>query len=166
MSVLFNRPELKLGEELSNLRSFSAELPPDVRGTSQHASAPPKLSHKQMHCSPEILDALPKLQTLGDRRYQACMITGMTIGSSEGIRQAHNSFASPNPFTSDEKLEDKDDEAYHFIAYVPVGGVLYELDGLKPSPVPLCECTEVRTSLTRAASSALHVPSPMSPAPF
>ena len=71
-------------------------------------------------------------------------ISGLTIGSSEGVRQAHNSFATPNPFMSDDKLaSDKEDEAYHFIAYVPVGGVLYELDGLKPAPVGLCECTEV-----------------------
>lgn len=69
----------------------------------------------------------------------------MTIGSAEGVRQAHNSFASPNPFLSDEKLSaGEKDDAYHFIAYVPVGGQLYELDGLKPGPVSLASCTEVQ----------------------
>lgn len=32
ISVLFNRPELQLGDELSNLRSFSMDFPPQMKG--------------------------------------------------------------------------------------------------------------------------------------
>jgi ubiquitin carboxyl-terminal hydrolase L5 len=31
----------------------------------------------------------------------------------------------------------EDDEAFHFIAYVPMNGVLWELDGLRRQPVRL-----------------------------
>ena len=31
----------------------------------------------------------------------------------------------------------ENDEAFHFIAYVPVNGVLWELDGLRRQPVRL-----------------------------
>ena len=31
-------------------------------------------------------------------------------------------------------------EAFHFVSYVPIGGRLFELDGLKPYPIDHGEC--------------------------
>merc|ERR1712093_39534 len=67
---------------------------------------------------------------------------GWAVSNSEKIREVHNSFARSDPF---EHMRDPDDErekedAYHFIAYVPIRTSpdtveLFELDGLKPAPV-------------------------------
>jgi len=40
-------------------------------------------------------------------------------------------------FEFDAKLPQKDENVYHFVAYVPVHGKLYELDGLRDGPIDL-----------------------------
>lgn len=64
-------------------------------------------------------------------------LRGEALSNSEAIRTAHNAFAKASPFV-DETARTGDEEpgdVYHFIAYVPVNGTLFELDGLQPYPI-------------------------------
>ncbi|PQE13124.1 ubiquitin carboxyl-terminal hydrolase 2 protein [Rutstroemia sp. NJR-2017a BBW] len=62
---------------------------------------------------------------------------GEALSNSELIRDVHNSFAKSSPFVDETQRtsNDADEDVYHFIAYTPINGVLYELDGLQPAPI-------------------------------
>jgi len=65
-------------------------------------------------------------------------LKGVAITSSEEIRTAHNSFGRQDAFMHEGKVHvaSKDDEAFHFVAYVPgPNSEVYELDGLQQGPI-------------------------------
>lgn len=64
-------------------------------------------------------------------------LRGEALSNSEPIRTAHNAFAKASPFVDETARtgEEETGDAFHFIAYVPINGVLYELDGLQPHPI-------------------------------
>ncbi|SCU80947.1 LAMI_0B04258g1_1 [Lachancea mirantina] len=71
-------------------------------------------------------------------------LKGETISNSEEIRSVHNSFTSPDPFVMDENRPTPDSrntsELFHFVAFIPCGGAIYELDGLRSSPIVYSDC--------------------------
>ncbi|KAF8423780.1 hypothetical protein EV426DRAFT_601131 [Tirmania nivea] len=88
-------------------------------------------------------------------------LRGLALANFEYLRQCHNAFArKAEMMDSDIGLlgaskrkkitgDEEEEETFHFIAYVPIGNSLWELDGLKRQPVRLGECTS-ETWLTLA----------------
>ncbi|XP_002164730.1 ubiquitin carboxyl-terminal hydrolase isozyme L5 isoform X1 [Hydra vulgaris] len=68
-------------------------------------------------------------------------LKGLSLSNSDTIKQVHNSFAREEMFQFDSSKKDEDKEAYHFVAYIPINGRLYELDGLKDGPIDLASAT-------------------------
>jgi len=70
---------------------------------------------------------------------------GLAMSNSEELRTTHNSFARQSVFEFDAKFAKEDDDVFHFVAYVPISGRLYELDGLRDGPLdhgPIPENTD------------------------
>lgn len=79
---------------------------------------------------------------------------GLAIGNSDAIRSVHNSFHPPQPLVPDDINDDgKAGDAFHFVAFVPVAGGLYELDGLKPGPIRVCDCGSREEWILRASET-------------
>ncbi|KAI1876599.1 hypothetical protein JX265_004125 [Neoarthrinium moseri] len=67
---------------------------------------------------------------------------GEALSNSELIRDVHNSFAKSSPFVDEtQRTGGETEDAFHFVAYTPIDGTLYELDGLQPAPISHGACT-------------------------
>ncbi|KAL7930599.1 ubiquitin carboxyl-terminal hydrolase [Trichoderma chlorosporum] len=66
---------------------------------------------------------------------------GEALSNSDLIREVHNGFARSSPFADETaRAGGPSEDVFHFIAYTPVDGVLYELDGLQPAPISHGAC--------------------------
>ncbi|KAL1920238.1 uncharacterized protein VTP21DRAFT_1384 [Calcarisporiella thermophila] len=95
-------------------------------------------------------------------------LKGLAISNSDMVRTAHNAFAQPDQFITESGGESQGskEDVFHFIAYVPVRGALYELDGLREAPLNLGACTDedwlekvrpiIQSRIARYASSEIR----------
>ncbi len=73
---------------------------------------------------------------------------GEAIGNQPEVRKVHNSFGRADPmmhegkYSSSVSSSSKEEDVFHFVAYVPFKSAIYELDGLKSGPVKIAPLGE------------------------
>lgn len=79
---------------------------------------------------------------------------GWAIGNTPELANAHNAHAAPQarrrppdhratPGLPTSTRAANSAETFHFVSYVPIGGSLMELDGLKPYPIDHGDLTPI-----------------------
>lgn len=86
-------------------------------------------------------------------------LKGVAISSSEEIKKCHNSFARQDAFFLEQgkvhtPTPGRKEEAFHFVAYVPRNGIVYELDGLQKGPIVVGDVASVLSSEDNNSNNA------------
>ncbi|ONK56484.1 uncharacterized protein A4U43_C10F9230 [Asparagus officinalis] len=84
-------------------------------------------------------------------------LKGLAISNHEAIRTAHNNFAKTE--TVIPSYEEENDNVCHVITYLPVDGVLYELNGMMEGPISLGPCPGGRDDMYWVEMFATESPS-------
>ncbi|KAK4473700.1 hypothetical protein MN116_003045, partial [Schistosoma mekongi] len=136
LSILLNRPEINIGHMLEEFQKATRHLSPEAKGLAigsmpqlaqahnRHAAKPPTI------CRNETLSEL-ELPEPSQAAATAAAIAKASIGTMNSVNSSDSSPSLATTTTSNVSVPD----AFHFVCYVPIGGFLYELDGLTSEPI-------------------------------
>jgi len=122
LNIVLNVPGLEIGQHLTEFKTFTTDFSPPVR-----------------LCLNDVADV---------------ELRGLALTNFSFLRNLHNSLSRSSERadldidlmeaagkkgrgSGAKKKNNDDEEQFHFIAYVPVNDVLWELDGLRRQPVKL-----------------------------
>ncbi|KAL2024771.1 hypothetical protein VTK56DRAFT_5592 [Thermocarpiscus australiensis] len=121
LNIIMNAEGMLLGEKLRKFKQESMDLSPPLRGNMITNSEWIRMAHNSFARRLDLLNAALSLQNEVDKKKRAKPSSARRKKTKLG--------------------EDKStaDSTYHFIAFVPVGQRVWQLDGLKPAPVCIGE---------------------------
>ncbi|KAJ3869682.1 cysteine proteinase [Lentinula novae-zelandiae] len=136
LNVLLNCPTVDLGLTLQQFRDETKEMSPVMKGLAVTNSTHIRNAHNSLARQADLRGSLNTIAT-----------TTLDIQKAKALQSKKKQAATPSkskPSKSKSKTVDssentEEEEAYHFIGYVPAFGKVWELDGLKPGPLEVGE---------------------------
>lgn len=108
LNIIFNNPSAEIADQLAGFRQFTVNLTPPTRGLSL-----------------QNFEYLRKIHNSYARRSEIMQSNINVVDTVKSKR------------LSSEINDSEDESTYHFIAYLPMNEIVWELDGLKRQPVRL-----------------------------
>ncbi|KAL2134600.1 hypothetical protein VTI74DRAFT_11342 [Chaetomium olivicolor] len=127
LNIIMNAEDLTLGEKLRKLKQESMDLSPPLRGNMISNSKWIRTAHNSFARRLDLLNSALALQNQVDKRKKRAKSSSLKAKKMTK-RKARSSGAQSDEGT-----------AYHFIAFVPVGQKVWQLDGLQRAPVCIGE---------------------------
>ncbi|KXN89535.1 Ubiquitin carboxyl-terminal hydrolase isozyme L5 [Leucoagaricus sp. SymC.cos] len=137
LNVLFNCPELDIGNELRDFREETREFSPVIRGLAITNSPLLRRVHNSLARPADIRASLnaAAIETTDSKKKESQNPRNKgKPGRPPKSRKANS--GSPK---KQAQTEEVDNPTYHFIGYVPAFGKVWELDGLKSGPLEVGE---------------------------
>ncbi|KAF2630088.1 cysteine proteinase [Macroventuria anomochaeta] len=146
INILMNNTDIEIGDHLQQFKDFTKDFTPYQRGEALACFDFIKKIHNSFAKKMDILEADKHLS------YKAKKAQRL-LNDKKARRESTDSAAT------DESAEGYEDNAHHFIAYVPVGHEIWMLDGLnaRPMSVGTFDTSRGEDWLSTAADSILAI---------
>jgi ubiquitin carboxyl-terminal hydrolase L5 len=125
-NIIMNAEDIELGDRLSAFYEKSADLSPPFKGDFLSNTTWIRTVHNQFTRRLDLLNADLVLSNQVDLLAKQKQLEKKKKKQSSRLHGAKRQKKTKKPIS---------DAAYHFIAYVPVDGKVYQLDGLEKAPV-------------------------------
>ncbi|KAJ6508549.1 ubiquitin C-terminal hydrolase [Mycena sanguinolenta] len=138
INIALNCPDIEIGEELKMFKQETESMSHVMKGLAISSSPFIREAHRFLARPSDLRGALNTIATStldGEKKKKKPPTAKRTPGRPPTSK--------PTPSKAKAKKEESDDEeAYHFIGYVPAYGKVWELDGLKSGPLEVGELSE------------------------
>jgi ubiquitin carboxyl-terminal hydrolase L5 len=137
INVMMNQTDeadVNIGEHLTQFKDFTQDLTPYQRGEAFASFDFVKKIHNSFAKKMDILEGDKHLNHKVKRaqRIKAQLLTEKTKPTKKGTKSRRAT--SPDTVASNDSRESVEDNAHHYIAFVPVGNEVWKLDGLDRQP--------------------------------
>ena len=124
INILMNNAEIEIGDHLQQFKDFTNDFTPYQRGEALASFDFVKKIHNSFAKKMDILEA--------DKHLSHKVRKAQRQLDDRKARRKSTDSAATN-----DSAEDHEDNAHHFIAYIPVGNEIWMLDGLNAQPISI-----------------------------
>ncbi|KAF1946630.1 ubiquitin carboxyl-terminal hydrolase 2 [Clathrospora elynae] len=135
INILMNSTDVVIGEYLNQFKNFTSDFTPYQRGEALASFDFVKRIHNSFAKKMDLLEGDKHLSYKVKRAER--LKNELAEKTNFGKRDTQSRRASADSVATDDSGESHEENAHHFIAFVPVGNEVWKLDGLDAQPTSM-----------------------------